>query len=534
MVSADTGAKYVLAVDLGTSGPKVGLVTTDGEILGHEFEPTALLLLPGGGAEQDPDDWWRAICQAARRLLSRHPIPVENIVAVNCMAQWGGTIAVGRDGRHLMNAIIWLDARGAPYAQRLVGGLVTISGYEPLKLAQWIRIVGLAPARSGKDPAGHILFIRHERPEVYHETYKFLEPLDYLNLRLTGCFSASYDSIGTYFATDNRKVAHIRYHESLLRMLDLPRDKLPDLLPTASVLGQITPVAAAELGLSERTQVVTGTPDLHSAAIGSGAVRDYEPHLYLGTSAWVLCHVPFKKTDPLHAIGTLPAGIPGRYLAGGVQETGGACLTFLRDKLLYVDDELATAAPAEKTYTVLDRVAGHAQAGSGGVIFTPWLYGERTPVDDSTVRGGFHNLSLTTERSHLVRAVFEGVALNTRWGFQYVERFMNRRLDGINAVGGGARSAVWCQIIADVFDRTVRQVQEPQLCNVRGAALQAAAALGYVPFNDIGARVPIAATYRPDPAVRRLYDELFREFVNLYRQNRGIYARLNRVSGRRP
>ncbi len=279
---------------------------------------------------------------------------------------------------------------------------------------------------------------------------------------------------------------------------------------------------------------MTGTPDLHSAAIGSGAVRDYEPHLYLGTSAWVLCHVPFKKTDPLHGIAALPAGIPGRYLAGSVQETGGACLTFLRDNLLYPDDEIATGVPGERSYAILDRAAEQAPAGSGGVIFTPWLYGERVPVDDSTVRGGFHNLSLTTSRGHLVRAVFEGVALNTRWGFEYVEGFVRRRLDPINAVGGGAKSAAWCQILADVFDRTIRQVQDPQLCNVRGAALQAAAALGYIPFDAIGERVPIAATYRPDPAHRKLYDELFREFVNLYRQNRGIYARLNRVKGRQP
>jgi xylulokinase len=115
-----------------------------------------------------------------------------------------------------------------------------------------------------------------------------------------------------------------------------------------------------------------------------------------------------------------------------------------------------------------------------------------------------------------------------------VEGFVRRRLDPINAVGGGARSALWCQILADVFDRTIRQVQEPQLSNVRGAALQAATALGYIPFDAIGERVPIAATYRPDPAHRGLYDELFREFVNLYRQNRGIYARLNRAKGRQP
>jgi xylulokinase len=231
--------------------------------------------------------------------------------------------------------------------------------------------------------------------------------------------------------------------------------------------------------------------------------------------------VPHKKSDALHGIGALPAGIPGRYLAGSVQETGGACLTFLRDTLLAGDAR-------ESGYARLDELAQEAPSGSHGVIFTPWLYGERAPIEDGTVRGGFHNLSLGTTRQDMVRAVFEGVALNTRWGFMYTERFVHRRLDNIRAIGGGARSAPWCQIFADVFGRTIDQVDNPGLCNVRGAALQAAASLGYTTFDGISERTPVTAAYRPDPANRQLYDELFVEFVHLYHRNKSIYARLNR------
>ncbi|MFQ5768985.1 MAG: FGGY-family carbohydrate kinase [bacterium] len=272
-----------------------------------------------------------------------------------------------------------------------------------------------------------------------------------------------------------------------------------------------------------------GTPDLQSAAIGSGAVRDYEAHLYIGTSAWLVCHVPFKKTDVLHNMASLPAAIPEKYLVANEQQTAGACLTFLLDNILYPEDESAAEARLNG-YKVLDRIAEKVPPGSGKVIFTPWLYGERTPVDDRSIRGGFYNLSLQTTREQLIRAVFEGVAFNMRWLHRYVEKFIKRRLDAIIMVGGGANSSVWCQIHADVLDRTIRQVKDPILVNVRGAAFLAAAALGYLSFDDISARVQIAHTYEPDPKNRKTYEKQFREFVNLYKSNRKIFTRLNRAT----
>jgi xylulokinase len=270
-------------------------------------------------------------------------------------------------------------------------------------------------------------------------------------------------------------------------------------------------------------------PIFFSAAIGSGAVRDYETHLYLGTSSWLDCHVPFKKADLLHNMAALPSALPGRYLLGTEQECAGNCLNYLRDNLIYPDDDLAHGAPPADAYQRFDRVAEKTAAGSGKVIFLPWLYGERTPIDDPLVRGGFFNQSLHTTREQLVRAVFEGVAYNSRWLLKYVEQFIKRRVIAINAVGGGARSNVWCQIHADVLQRTIRQVKDPELTSLRGAAWLASLALGYAVIDDIGPHTPIAATYEPNPDHRRLYEELSAEFVNLYRRNKSIYARLNRV-----
>jgi xylulokinase len=174
-----------------------------------------------------------------------------------------------------------------------------------------------------------------------------------------------------------------------------------------------------------------------------------------------------------------------------------------------------------------DRVASSVPAGSEGLIFAPWLNGERSPVDDSNLRGGFFNQSLDTTRAHLVRAVLEGVAYNSRWLLTYVERFIRRKLEAVTMIGGGASSDLWCQIHADVFDRPIRQARDPVLAGARGAALQAALALGDVTVDEIPGLVPIARTFTPNPSYRRRYDELFRAFVDIHRNNRRTYARLN-------
>ena len=518
---------YILAIDLGTSGPKVALFTTQCETLGYEFEPTPYYLLPNGGAEQKPEEWWSAICTATRRLLDRELVPREQVVALCCTSQWSGTVALDRDGQPLMNAIIWMDARGAPYVQRVNSGPLSVQGYALDKLYTWVRLSGGIAANFGKDSLAHILFIKHELPEIYHTTYKFLEPKDYLNLRLTGVWATSADTITLHWVTDNRDLSQVKYSPTLLRMATLDREKLPDILPPLSVLGKLTLRAAQDLGLSPDVQVVIGTPDIPSAALGSGAVRDYEAHLYIGTSSWLGCHVPNKKVDVFHNIGALPSAIPGKYLITNEQQTSGASLTFLRDNILYHKDELLTQEGTPDVYKIFDRIAARAPAGSGGLIFTPWLYGERTPVDDRTVRGGLFNLSLGSTREHIIRAVFEGVAYNTRWLLSYVEKLAKRRMDPINAVGGGANSAIWCQILADVLGRNIRQTKDPILANARGAAYLAAAALGLMTFDEISERAYIQQSYTPNPENQKIYNRLFNEFMQIYQRNKPIYARLN-------
>lgn len=518
---------FILAVDMGTSGLKVGLVDGGGEVLGCEFEPTRFYLAPGGGAEQRPQEWWQAFCKASRRLAQRLPAEVGQAAALSCTTQWSGTVPVDAQGEPLSDAIIWMDTRGAPHVRELVYGRINLEGYDPGKLATWIRLSGGAPGRAGKDPIAHILYLKHERPEIYRATYKFLEPKDYLNLRLTGIFAATYDSISLHWLTDNRDLRRVRYDERLLKLSGVEREKLPDLLPAAQVLGPLLAGAAAELGLPAGIPVIAGSPDVQTAALGSGAVADFDAHLYVGTSSWLTCHVPFKKTDMLHNMASLPSSIPDRYLLTNEQECAGACLDYLIEKILYPVDDLQPAPPPD-AYERLNHLAERAPAGSEKLIFTPWLYGERAPIDDPDVRGGFFNQTLNTGREHLVRAIFEGVAYNSRWLLYYVERFIRRRLEVITIVGGGAVSSLWCQIFADVLNRPIRQALEPRLVNLRGAAFLALVALGRLSFAQVPACVPVARTFTPEPAHRLIYDELYREFMGLYRRNRPAFVRLNR------
>ena len=520
--------KYVLAIDIGTSSTKSALICTDGKIVDMESEENRLVLFADGGAEQDPDQWWQAIEKTCKRLLAKKLVSVDDIIAISCTGQWSGTVAVDRDGRPLMNAVIWMDSRGRRYLNDIADGWIRIRGYGLSRLLRWLRLTGGAPCHSGKDPISHILYIKNACAEIYRETYKFLEPKDYINLRFTGRFAASFDSIALHWLTDNRKLSNVVYDRRLVDISTIDQAKLPELKRAIDVLGPIRRETARELGLNEDVRVIVGTPDVQSAAVGSGAVRDFEPHLHLGTSSWLTCHVPFKKTDIRGNIAALPSAIPARYYVANEQESAGACLTFLKNNV-YCPGERSTDARQANTWSVLDEIAEKVPAGSNRVIFTPWLYGERTPVEDASVRACFFNQSLRTTRQDLIRSVYEGVAYNSRWLLQCVERFVKRRLDNIRMIGGGAKSKVWCQIYADVLDRTIQQVKDPVKANLRGAAFLASVALKHLTFSDIPNRVEIAETFKPSSENRKIYDELFARFKEVYASNKAIYERLNRV-----
>jgi xylulokinase len=517
----------ILAVDLGTSGMKVALITIGGKVLDWEVEPIRLLITPDGGAEQSPDEWWSAFLSAAGRLLKRKQDTSQRIEAVCCSTQGEGTIPVDKNGKALGNGILWMDMRGASHLKKQLGGLVNIDGASVDKVLRFVRLTGGMPSMTGKDPAGHMLFIRDTQPELYADTHKFLNVLDYLNLRLTGRFVATYDSILTSWVTDNRDPDAVHYHDGLISTLGLDSAKLPEIVICSEVIGTIIADVADALGLSKEVKVVAGSIDNTAAAIGSGAVDDYAMHLYVGTSSWMAAHVPFKKTDVFASLASVPCAVPGRYLLTALQATAGGNLTYLRDNILYHKDELLQEADVPDIFKVLDQIAERIPAGANGVMYTPWIWGERAPVDDKTVRAGLYNLSLHNTREDIIRAFLEGIAFNTRWLMKPVENFLGRRVSGVNIVGGGAQSDVWCQIFADVMNVEIRQVADPIYANARGAAWIAAVGLGEIRFSDVPGLAKIKQVYYPQTSNHELYEDRFGIFTQIYRQMSPVYKKLN-------
>ncbi|GBF38695.1 carbohydrate kinase, FGGY family protein [Leptospira johnsonii] len=418
-----------------------------------------------------------------------------------------------------------MDMRGAEHIQNHAGG--PVAGYSALKLWNWIRLTGGAPSLSGKDPAAHMLLIKNEFPQVYERTYKFLNALDYLNMKLTGKFVTTPDSILTSWVTDNRDSNRVCYDPSLLAASSIDPQKFPEIVRCTDVIGILLPEVASVLDLPKGTLVVGGSIDTAAAAIGSGAVLDGDAHLYIGTSSWIAAHVPRKKTDVISAIASVPCAIPGKYLMTAMQTTAGANLSFLKDRILYHQDELLREEHVSDVYKVLDRIAARTPAGSRGLLYMPWLYGERCPIDDLSLRGGMVNLSLGHSREDVIRAFLEGVALNTRWMIKPVEKFLKKNLSKITIVGGGATSDVWCQIFADTMGITVRQPEEPMQSNARGAAWIAGIGLGLMQVSDIPELIRIKAEYKPDGKNKKVMDEMFSRFLQLHKRLAPLYKSWN-------
>ena len=333
-----------------------------------------------------------------------------------------------------------------------------MSGYSARAIATWVRRTGGAPSTSGADPIGHMLHLDIDRHDIAAAARWYMEPVDYLSMRFTGEAVATPASMTAAWLTDNRHLDRLEYDATLVRLAGVDEAKLPPLRPTASVVGIVRDDVADDLGLPHGVKVVAGTPDLHSASVGAGTLRDFQCHLALSTTSWISCPVPFKKTDVVHQIASVPGPAPGGYIVADNHETAGACLQWLRDKIVAPDDRVQEGKRPE--FEALVDLAASAPAGAGGVLFTPWLTGERSPIDDRNARAGFHNVSLATDRAAMVRAVLEGVAYNNHWLHEAVERFAKRRLDPIRVFGGGAQSDLWCQIHADVMDRTIERVAD--------------------------------------------------------------------------
>ncbi len=519
--------RYVLAIDLGSGGHKAAIVSDTGEVIASTEDGLMTQMLPDGGAEQDPEEWWSGAKRAARKVISQSKVSPKDIVAIACDSQWSVVVPVDQHGEPLMQAIHWMDQRGGPYNRQITGGFPAIHGYGMFKLLKYIKLTGMAPTHSGVDSLGHVLYIKNELPDIYAKTFKFLEPMDYLTYRLTGRITATQKTMTVFMVMDNRKWGSLEYNDELLNLAGLKKEKFPELIPNDDIVGTLDPSVADELGLHPKTQVVTGIADSNASLIGSGATQDYESIIYIGTSQYMTCHVPFKKTDINSFMTTFPSPFKSRYYLFGEQLTGGKCVEFFMNNIVYSEDEFNTGEKPEDAYERFNRMAAQVSAGSGGVIFLPWLNGSGVPREGPDVRGGFINMSYNTTRHHLSRAIMEGLAYNNCWTYRAAEKFINRPIERFRFSGGGALSGVWSQIHADVLGVPIHQVDDPVNTTVRGAALLALVSLGLRSINEIPGLVKIKQVFQPDAANREIYDKMYAQYRELFKQNKKIFAALN-------
>lgn len=511
MTRRDPPGPLVLAVDLGSGGPKVGYVTLAGAPVWWWYERGDAV---HGAAVQDPDAWWELVTGAARRGVVEGGLDGAAVAGIAVTGQWASTVPVDEHGLPVGECLMWSDTRGGEYSAERFGG--PVAGYSPRVLATWLRHSGGVPNPAGADPIAHMLHLELDRPEVSAKARWYLEPVDYLTMRFSGVAAASPMSMTAAWLTDNRDLGTVGYDPVLVRLAGVNPDRLPPLVPSGSIVGPVLPEVARQLGISPRAQVVTGAPDLHNAAVAAGAIELERAHVSLGTSSWVSCPVPRKRTDVIRQLASVPGIGDGHYLLANNQDNAGRCLEWFRGVI----------AP-ELSYDALAEEAAGSPAGAGGIVFTPWLTGERSPIDDRLARGGFHNVSLTATRGDLTRAVLEGVAMNLRWLLEAAERFAGHRLDPIRLIGGGARLDLWCRILADVCGRTFERVADPLVGGLRGGGLLVGMALGEITPEDVHSLVPVDAVFVPDPARREGYDGLFAEFPRLYANNKRMFRRLN-------
>jgi len=487
----------VISADFGTSAVKVIALDSQFRILARASEPYPLHLDAGGVAEQMPDDWWRALIRAMTRL--RHDLPdlKARVGALVFGSQMCNVICVGRDHQPLRPCLSWLDKRAAPLGRGLVGGFPEAMGYNLPRLMRWLRLANGAPAKNGMDPPAKYLWLRENAPDIWNETRWLMDAKDWLLLRATGVASTSPESANLTWMMDSRP-GREGWSPKLAKMIGVDLDKMPDIVDGASVVGPLTGRAAEDLGLGPNVKVLGGASDVTAAALGSGEVADGALHVCTSTSSWIAGFFPSRRLSVANSYATIASGVGYRPLLIASQENAGSALEWTAR---------VTGADTASGDDTDGMALAYADTGAprpDDPFFLPWLTGERAPVDDDRLRGGFHGLSLHHDPATLRRAAVEGVVLNTRWAYSKVRLEKGVQTDGpISLVGGVAANETYAQMLADALRREVR-VGAARYAGPLGAATLAAPVMGWAANPWQAARrlrdQTTTATYTPDPA----------------------------------
>lgn len=495
--------RLYLGVDLGTLGAKAALVEGSGRVVATTSRPLVLDHPAPDRAEQDPEAWWAAVADATRELLSAADAGPEDVVGIGFAGQMLALTCLDAVGRPVRPAISWLDGRAEVEARRLARRL---GGRRMSQL-----LAGAAP--TGKDLIPKVWWLQAHEPAVFSRIAALSDATGFLVARATGHLVIDPTGAAATGMIDGRTRSWSRL---LTTLAGWPTDRAPRIAECSEIVGPLLPEPAAALGLAAGTPVIAGLADIHAAAVGAGASSATDAHICLGTSSWLAATLDRPRHASAAGIVSVAAAGPGTFLMIGENETAGACLAWLAR-------EIGTEAPGD--FASLDALAAESPPGARGLLFAPWMFGERTPVPDSELRGAFVGLSLEHKRADVVRAVFDGIALNLAWTLD-AGRAAGARIARLRVVGGGALSPTLVQGVADALGRAVEVVEAPQHAGAVGVALLAAVGTGELAGLDAVRRVVrVDREVRPRPEHTSRYAELGRVL-------REVQPSLSRASAR--
>ncbi|MGI6211453.1 MAG: FGGY family carbohydrate kinase [Anaerovoracaceae bacterium] len=499
---------YILSHDVGTSSVKAVLVDFQGKVIGTRSAAYPTYYPEPAWVEQDPSDYWNAICETSRGILEQCGIRKEEIRGIVFSTQAQGVIPVDSEGEPLYRNITWVDGRAQAQAEKImrkVGGkrIFTLIAGTPIM---------------GKDCIAKITWLKEECPEIYAKTYKILDVNGYLKFRATGRMVTELSGASSY-GLDLKKKEWM----SVFPLVGIDMDRLPELVKSTDIVGGLTKEAAEETGLMEGMPVFGGCDDVQAAAVGSGMCRDGDIHIYLGTSAWV-CASTRTKDKFCHGAAAIQSADPEMNLIAGITESAGANIQWVRDQF-FRQEKLEYG---DKVYDYMDHIVEQIPPGSDHLICTPWMLGERCPVSSVETRATLFNMTLVHTREHMMRAVYEGIGYNLRWILENYEKDYGFRCDDFRIIGAGALDHSWMQIIADITGKRFDVVEDPRNAGAVGAAMIALIGLGEIPdFASTKDFVRVVEHYSPDPKNRAVYDKLFRDYKNIYYSLRGAYRKAN-------
>ena len=507
---------YLLGIDVGTTGTKVLLVSPDGGIVARSNHEYPLYTPRPAWAEQHPADWWEATAAGIREVLATSAVAPEEIAGIGLSGQMHGSVFLDARNEVLRPAILWCDQRTADQCQ-----WITCQAGEKTVIEETFN-----PVLTGFT-APKIVWLRQNEPETYARVRKILLPKDYIRFRLTGEFATEVsDASGTSLLN----IAQRRWSQKMLAALDLTEDMLPKVYESPEVSGRISKDAAKATGLAEGTPVVGGGGDQAAGAVGNGIVRPGIVSVTTGTSGVVFAHMDEPKMDPQLRTHTFCHAVPGRWHVMGVMLSAGGSLRWYRDALAQQEKAVATDCGIDP-YELLAKEAAQAPPGCEGLIFLPYLSGERTPYPDPWARGVYFGINLRHGRPHLVRAILEGVSYGLRDSLEIL-RAMGLEISQVRASGGGARSALWRHIQSDVFESelvTINVDEGPAF----GVALLAGVGAGIYASVEEACDRTITVTDRtlPNDANAALYDTYYPVYQALYASLKDHFVEVGRLVG---